>query len=768
MTTAQTRQGGTDAAHIAGTYIHRGWAVVPIPHMKKSPLIKGWQNLQLTEAELPTHFNGKPMNIGVLLGEPSGWRVDVDVDHPEAVALARKYLPPTDARFGRESKPESHWEYCVTGAIKTTKFQTANSAMLVELRSTGCQTVFPGSTHPSGEAVRWDADGEPALIDPAELLEAAQRLAESAAEQIGETLKRPAPAMQHRPPMQTTGNADRAWKYINKMTAAIAGQGGHNATYNVACECFRFGLSDEDTRQLLRRFNAEKCSPPWTEKELDHKLADARVRVMADGEFGSRLTEHPGKVKESYTAQVKGANDAAPILDPSDPLPTARELIGANFTAEQYRIIHHHRGEFFVWTGNHYELLGTSELRAAIYRFTEKGVSIISIGGGKTKQVPFKPTKNRIDNIFDALIAAVILPSEIDPPAWIDSQPGDSDPSQLVAMRNGLYDLPTGKLCPHTPRLLNRNALDFDFDPDATMPGNWLHFLSQLWPTDDEAVRALRQWFGYCLTSDTRQQKILLLIGPKRSGKGTIARILSALVGKANVSAPTLAGMSVNFGLAPLIDKSLAIISDARLSGRADQAVIAERLLSISGEDAITIDRKYRPAWTGRLPTRFMVLTNELPRLADASGALASRFIVLTLTQSFYGHEDHGLTDRLMGELSGIFNWAVDGWRDLQQVSRFITPASSTDAIAELEDLGSPIGAFIRERCIVEPGRSIEAGRLFEAWRGWCEAQGREHAGTIQTFGRDLHAAMPGLRTSRPRVEGTRLRFWEGIDLERI
>ena len=108
--------------------------------------------------------------------------------------------------------------------------------------------------------------------------------------------------------------------------------------------------------------------------------------------------------------------------------------------------------------------------------------------------------------------------------------------------------------------------------------------------------------------------------------------------------APTLAGLGMNFGLAPLIGKGVAIISDARLGGRADQHAIAERLLSITGEDTITVDRKYMFAWTGQLLVRFLVISNELPRLSDASGALMSRFIVLVLTHSFYGREDQTLT----------------------------------------------------------------------------------------------------------------------------
>ena len=96
---------------------------------------------------------------------------------------------------------------------------------------------------------------------------------------------------------------------------------------------------------------------------------------------------------------------------------------------------------------------------------------------------------------------------------------------------------------------------------------------------------------------------------------------LRKLIGTANVAGPALAAFAQQFGLWALVGKPLAIIHDARLGGRSDQAVIVERLLSITGEDALTIDRKMIEPWTGKLPTRLMMLTNELPRLQDSSGA---------------------------------------------------------------------------------------------------------------------------------------------------
>jgi putative DNA primase/helicase len=94
----------------------------------------------------------------------------------------------------------------------------------------------------------------------------------------------------------------------------------------------------------------------------------------------------------------------------------------------------------------------------------------------------------------------------------------------------------------------------------------------------------------------------LLIVGPTRGGKGTIARIQGKLIGPSNVAGPTLSSLNGDFGMAPLIGKPLAVISDARLDAGRDASVVVERLLAISGEDTITVNRKHRDQWTGNTP----------------------------------------------------------------------------------------------------------------------------------------------------------------------
>lgn len=454
-------------------------------------------------------------------------------------------------------------------------------------------------------------------------------------------------------------------------------------------------------------------------------------------------------------------------LSASNPLLSARAFLESLRTPEGEDTVRCYVGDFLRWEGVAYRPVEEVEIRRMLYRFLEDAWTRVRTPDGEVRELPFSPTKTKVDQVIDALRAESFIPNAIPIPAWLDER--KADPRECLPCRNGIVHLPTfvegtrQYLESPTPLYFSTCSLPFDFFDDSPSASSWLAFLDQIFEGDQEAIECLRQWFGYCLTPDTRYHKLLLLFGPPRSGKGTIARILTALLGALNVANPTLCSLTMNFGLWPLIGKTLAIIGDARLSGRTDQAIVTERILSITGEDSLTIDRKNREPVTVRLFCRLMMLTNELPRLSDASGALSSRFVILRLRQSFLGKEDTTLESRLLGELPAILLWAIQGWHTLRTHGKFLVPASSTAAVEELDELASPIIAFARERCSIAAGHTVECLDLFQEWQSWCAAQGREHSGSAQTFGRDLTAAYPYITTSRPRIGGVRVRQYEGI-----
>lgn len=436
--------------------------------------------------------------------------------------------------------------------------------------------------------------------------------------------------------------------------------------------------------------------------------------------------------------------------------------------------IMHWRGEFYSWDGMRYVVRDKVFIQQLLYHFTAKCFTLkVNPKTGDSEVVQFSPKRNAIEDIEHAM-RAVSYTDIPEPQCWIEKHDGDPPANEIIAFRNGFLHWPTRTLLPSTDRLFVTSALDFDYNPRAAAPDRWTKFLHDLWPDDPESISALADMFGYLLTDDTSQQKMFMFIGPPRSGKGTILRVLESLVGYSNRVSPSLASIGTQFGLQPLIGKRLAMISDARLSGRADQQPIVENMLRISGEDALSIDRKNISAWTGKLPTRFVLASNELPAFSDASAALANRFIIFKFTQSFLGREDMSLTGKLLQELPSIVLWALDGLERLQERGHLIRPASADDLSEDMIEQTSPIRSFVSDRCLVGSSYNCDRDELYKEWKEWCVDQGRDHPGTKVHFGKQLGAAFPEIKRSQPRVSGTgknddypvpraRLNLYEGI-----
>jgi putative DNA primase/helicase len=453
---------------------------------------------------------------------------------------------------------------------------------------------------------------------------------------------------------------------------------------------------------------------------------------------------------------------SALVVDPSAPLTIARTFVERHLTIDGVRAVQFQQGVFYAFDPDTsaYAEQEADTVRASLYRFLE---------GTKCWQddrlEAFKPTKAKVDGVLDALKAVCQLPASKKAPCWLADAPEGLDPVDMLACRNGLLHAPSRTLHPATATFFTLNGLEFAYDAEAPAPIAWEQFLQSVWPDDQESIGTLQEFFGYNLTPDTRFQKIQMIVGPKRSGKGTIARILRRLVGARNACSPTLASFGRDFGKQSLIDKTVAVISDARISGRTDTAVVAETLLSISGEDDQTVERKFLPDWNGKLNVRFLLLTNELPRIGDASGALASRFIVLVMKQSFFGKEDLALFDRLMKEDASILNWALAGRDRLYARGYFVQPKSADEMIEEFNELGSPEATFFNECCVAQPGAEVSQPDLFAAWTQWCERNGHKHHGTTATFGRSMRATASWLTSVNRRDGEARVRYWVGLAL---
>jgi putative DNA primase/helicase len=755
----------------AQQYLARGWAVLPIPHASKNPGFKQWEQLRLAAEDLPSRFNGQPQNIGVLLGEPSAWLVDVDLDHLRAVELADDYLPPTPLVFGRPGKPRSHRLYRVTAPVATKKYKSKSSGMIVELRSTGMQTVFPPSTHESGEAICWDDENaEPAEIDPDELFAAVKDLAEAVLCELGErrrvTVKQPtkSTAQSVHPPALPEATEISADERSRRCLAAMLRmdmtdhRDGSGRLFAAACRVVEHDLDDPAGLRAIARYARQRPFPKtWSDTEVLQRVRDAE-KTCDRGKALRPDVDHDGLV-------ALGSRDPATgrlVLSLKRTLPTAHAYVSDFHAHWEGRTLHNYAGLPLAWRDNRYGEVEDEAVRKKLHTWLHEALRYwVNPRTGEVKLIDFESNPGTVKAAIDTIKAMTHLPASVTSPSWLRDGATKPPALEILPCRSGLLHLPTMRQFEPTPQFFTTSALDFDPDPLSPPPMEWLGFLNQLFDGDIEALDLLQEWFGYCLICDTSQQKMLLIVGPRRSGKGTIARVLTRLVGPANVCGPTTSSLAGAFGLQPLLGKSLAIVSDARFHGENIQTVI-ERLLCISGEDTLTVDRKHLTSVTMKLPTRFVFLSNELPRLSDASGALAGRFVILRLTQSFFGKEDLKLTPKLLAELPGILNWAIKGWHRLRERGHFQMPQSVTDAVLDMEDLASPVGAFVRDECIVGAGQRVWMDELYDSWKRWCEREGRSVVTTRQSFGRDLAAAVPGIAARRNQNYG---RFYEGIGL---
>ena len=215
------------------------------------------------------------------------------------------------------------------------------------------------------------------------------------------------------------------------------------------------------------------------------------------------------------------------------------------------RLLHYHRGAFYSFTaGTHYRELRIEPLERELYEFFADPRVIAVTKKGEME--PFNPNPSKIRAITHALRRLALIPASVDAPCWL----GDDAPARdVIVVGNGILDLQRRTLVPHTPALFTTTILPCDYSASAECP-RFDTFLTEVWGQDKDCSNTLQEVFGYLLSCDTSQEKIFLIVGPSRGGKGTIVTVLTALLGTENVTFQQPASLGREFGRWPLIDKN--------------------------------------------------------------------------------------------------------------------------------------------------------------------------------------------------------------------
>jgi P4 family phage/plasmid primase-like protien len=528
----------------------------------------------------------------------------------------------------------------------------------------------------------------------------------------------------------------------------------------------------------------------WFDDNVTTKIDDVR-RILANSSLSPPKKPNGAAPVNSFPADeptgLAGAFAAAEAPKASKVVPQVAgpvvpkdDHMGRSriYRKEKRPNLCHYRDDFYDYEGGHYAMIDDHTIEANLYSFLDKcrkqvlKRSVVG-GGGATGAtgaaakrkataqatiiVPFEPDMKSIHETTNALKAVGHVLPTIEQPYWLDGRTGP-DPAQLICFPNGILNLSTNEFMPPEPMLFTSHGVAFDYDPNAPEPIEWLKFLKQVFDGEQDQIDSLQEMFGYCVSSDVSQEKVFMLIGPKRSGKDTIRHTLQSLISPKAVCGPTLDSMGTNFGMSAFIGKQLAIIGDMRLGSKCDKDLLAENILKLSGRGLFTIDRKHKDHWTGPLPCKLLLISNEMPKIKDTSGALASRPVIFQTRISFYGREDpHLFRDKIRPELAGILNWSLKGLWRMHQRGSITEPACSIEAREELAREGSPIMAFVQECLTLDPGAVVNKNVMYLTYLDYADHNGL-HRTSKSWFFRDLATATAGkIKDERVRKDGERV-----------
>lgn len=373
-------------------------------------------------------------------------------------------------------------------------------------------------------------------------------------------------------------------------------------------------------------------------------------------------------------------------------------------------LLKYYQQDFYRFKGDHYQILDEEWLVDKVERWLVEA-----------EQPGFCGTK-KVQNIINVLKTKPrYVPGQIQLPAVNTDSfdgPGEWEAARnLIPMTNGLLNVKTKEVLPHSPKYFFRNALKFAYDEKATCP-IYDQICQDVFSSDEERM-LWEEILGVHLYCEFPPEKMFLLCGQGANGKSVLVTVLTCLVGEENVSSVPLDCFTPNnFAFIETLGKLANVIGDMKDVSEVDEGAIK----SFVSRDEMSFNRKNKPVVKAR-PTAFLTAcTNVLPRFSDKTDGIWRRIILLNFKKQIpiekqnqkYRNPDFWISS---GELPGIFNKALAGAERVQQRGSFVTVKSVIQDVEEYRQELNYTNQFASDAMEFGEGLEMQSHDLYLAFK---------------------------------------------------
>ncbi len=335
-------------------------------------------------------------------------------------------------------------------------------------------------------------------------------------------------------------------------------------------------------------------------------------------------------------------------------------------------------------------------------------------------------------------------------------------PGHFVNLNNGILDLNTQQLLPHSPQLLTTIRVPVAYDPKAKCP-TIVRFLEEVLPPDN--VATFLQLAGYCLESDYHISRAFLFTGEGANGKSVTIELLRTFLGKANCTTVPLQQLeNSRFASSGLYGKLANLYAD--LPSTAMNHVGIFKMLT--GGDSINAERKFQNSFDFYNHAKLIFSANQLPEVrGEDSLAFWRRWIIVRFPNQFLGDKaDKHILRKLTAEseLSGFLNLALASLQELRGRGEFSGAKDPEETAQQYSKSASPIVAFVTDCCTLEAEAWTSKDAVYGAYKEFCDLTSMPIKGK-ENFGRALSGSIYGnqIKASRVRVMGELTHGWKGL-----